>query len=405
MSTHPNTILSSVFGYAQFRAGQEEVIKQLLAGRDCLTIMPTGSGKSLCYQIPALALPGYAIVISPLIALMQDQVEQLDALGVSAAYLNSTLNFAQQEDILTQLNHGELKILYIAPEKLLQSHFLDKISNFPPSLIAIDEAHCVSQWGHDFRPDYAQLGILKQQFPRSPIIALTATADAATQNDIIQLLGLSEAYHYVGSFDRPNIRYIQQEKFRPLSQLEQYIKQKKNQSGIVYCTSRKRVEEVNEYLQRHNFRSAAYHAGLTLDERNWAQGAWLKDDLEIIVATVAFGMGINKPDVRYVIHYDIPRSIENYYQETGRAGRDGLDSEAILLYEYADADRVRWMINQNENIQRAEVESHKFASMTALAESETCRRLVLLNYFGEQKDKACNNCDICLNPLKNMMVC
>ncbi|MER2494261.1 DNA helicase RecQ [Catenovulum sediminis] len=400
MSTNPNTILSSVFGYAQFRAGQEEVIKQLLAGRDCLTIMPTGSGKSLCYQIPALALPGYAIVISPLIALMQDQVEQLDALGVSAAYLNSTLNFAQQEDILTQLNHGELKILYIAPEKLLQSHFLDKISNFPPSLIAIDEAHCVSQWGHDFRPDYAQLGILKQQFPRSPIIALTATADAATQNDIIQLLGLSEAYHYVGSFDRPNIRYIQQEKFRPLSQLEQYIKQKKNQSGIVYCTSRKRVEEVNEYLQRHNFRSAAYHAGLTLDERNWAQGAWLKDDLEIIVATVAFGMGINKPDVRYVIHYDIPRSIENYYQETGRAGRDGLDSEAILLYEYADADRVRWMINQNENIQRAEVESHKFASMTALAESETCRRLVLLNYFGEQKDKACNNCDICLDPPK-----
>lgn len=398
LSNSALSVLQNVFGYPSFRKGQQEVIEALLNGQDSLAIMPTGSGKSLCYQIPAIALPGYAIVISPLIALMQDQVAQLDSLGIASAFINSTLDYQQQNDILTQLQHNQLKILYVAPEKLLQPHFLSQLEQFPPNLIAIDEAHCVSQWGHDFRPDYAQLGQLRNSFSRTPFIALTATADIATRKDIINLLKLNQAFEFIGSFDRPNIRYIQQEKFKPLQQVEQYIKRNAGQCGIIYCTSRKRVEEVTDYLTRHNFKAMAYHAGLDVSFRSHAQSEWLKDNIHIMVATVAFGMGINKPDVRFVIHYDIPRSIESFYQETGRAGRDGLPSEALMLYEFSDADRIRWMINQNENYLRAEVEHHKFNSMTALAESETCRRLVLLNYFGENKEANCGNCDICLNP-------
>ncbi|WP_428980166.1 DNA helicase RecQ [Catenovulum adriaticum] len=398
LSSSALSVLQNVFGYPSFRKGQQEVIEAVLNGQDSLAIMPTGSGKSLCYQIPAIALPGYAIVISPLIALMQDQVAQLDSLGIASAFINSTLDYQQQNDILTQLQYNQIKILYVAPEKLLQPHFLSQLEQFPPNLIAIDEAHCVSQWGHDFRPDYAQLGQLRNSFSRTPFIALTATADIATRKDIIDLLKLNQAFEFIGSFDRPNIRYIQQEKFKPLQQVEQYIKRNTGQCGIIYCTSRKRVEEVADYLTRHNFKAMAYHAGLDVSLRSHAQTEWLKDNIQIMVATVAFGMGINKPDVRFVIHYDIPRSIESFYQETGRAGRDGLPSEALMLYEFSDADRIRWMINQNEHYQRAEVEHHKFNSMTALAESETCRRLVLLNYFGENKDTNCGNCDICLNP-------
>ncbi|WP_017444101.1 DNA helicase RecQ [Gayadomonas joobiniege] len=390
--------LKSVFGYESFRQGQAEIIDSILNKTDCLAVLPTGSGKSICYQIPALVNSGFALVISPLIALMQDQVDQLNQFGVSAACLNSTLDFAAQDDLYNQLSHDQIKILYIAPEKLLQPHTLNRLLHFNINLIAIDEAHCVSQWGHDFRPDYAQLGTLKSYFPRTPIMALTATADDTTQEDIINLLNLQNCYKYIASFDRPNIRYIQQEKFSALTQLKDYIQKHAKQSGIVYCSSRKRVEEVQAFLSRHQIKATAYHAGFTLEQRKQAQTNWLRDNVEVMVATVAFGMGINKPDVRYVVHYDIPRSIEGYYQETGRAGRDGLDSEALLLFDESDIERVRWMISQNPNADRAELEENKFSSMVSLAHSQTCRRMVLLNYFGEAINQACGNCDICLNP-------
>lgn len=398
MQHSPLTTLKSVFGYDSFRLGQQEIIDALLSSQDCLAVLPTGSGKSICYQIPALIKSGCAIVISPLIALMQDQVEQLNQLGVASACLNSTLDFEAQNDLYQQLAHEQIKVLYIAPEKLLQPTTLARLQQVNINLIAVDEAHCVSQWGHDFRPDYAQLGQLKQDFPNTPFIALTATADDTTQNDIVALLGLNNCFKYVASFDRPNIRYILQEKFSALTQLKDYLQKNAKSSGIVYCSSRKRVEEVTEFLTRHHVRCASYHAGLDYEQRKQAQTNWLRDNIEVIVATVAFGMGINKPDVRYVVHYDIPRSIEGYYQETGRAGRDGLDSEALLLFDDSDIERVRWMIAQNENPERSELEENKFASMIALAHSQTCRRMVLLNYFGERLSKPCGNCDICLNP-------
>jgi ATP-dependent DNA helicase RecQ len=394
----PAAILKQVFGYSEFRDGQETVINAALNGQDSLVLLPTGGGKSVCYQVPALALSGLTVVISPLISLMQDQVSQLQALGVKAAYINNSLNRDEQQQIYQQLHSGLLKLLYVAPEKVLQHEFKERLSHLNISLFAIDEAHCVSHWGHDFRPHYCRLSELKQRFADVPMMALTATADKATRFDIVQQLGLNAPYIHTGSFDRPNIRYTIEEKFKPLAQLLRYLKEQQNQSGIIYCTSRKRVDEK---IADAGMNAAAYHAGMSNEQRQFVQTGFARDDIQIVVATVAFGMGINKPNVRFVLHYDIPKSIESYYQETGRAGRDGLAAEAIMYFDPADIGRVRRFFEDIEDEQRRRVEEQRFNAMASFAEAQTCRRQILLNYFSEYQREPCGNCDICLNPPKS----
>ena len=394
----PAAILKQVFGYSEFRDGQETVINAALNGQDSLVLLPTGGGKSVCYQVPALALSGLTVVISPLISLMQDQVSQLQALGVKAAYINNSLNRDEQQQIYQQLHSGLLKLLYVAPEKVLQHEFKERLSHLNISLFAIDEAHCVSHWGHDFRPHYCRLSELKQRFADVPMMALTATADKATRFDIVQQLGLNDPYIHTGSFDRPNIRYTIEEKFKPLAQLLRYLKEQQNQSGIIYCTSRKRVDEIAEKIADAGINAAAYHAGMSNEQRQFVQTGFARDDIQIVVATVAFGMGINKPNVRFVLHYDIPKSIESYYQETGRAGRDGLAAEAIMYFDPADIGRVRRFFEDIEDEQRRRVEEQRFNAMASFAEAQTCRRQILLNYFSEYQREPCGNCDICLNP-------
>ncbi|MFT4928293.1 MAG: ATP-dependent DNA helicase RecQ [Phenylobacterium sp.] len=392
--------LQQVFGYSEFRTGQEDVINCALNQTDSLILMPTGGGKSLCYQIPAIMSNGVTIVISPLISLMKDQVDSLRANGIGAAYINSTLPRGEIFNIYNQMYTGEIKLVYVAPERLLRPEFIERLQQMQLALIAVDEAHCVSNWGHDFRPEYARLGILKQYFPQTPIMALTATADKATQNDIWQQLQLKDPMVQINSFDRPNIRYTLEEKFHPLQQVMKYLKEQENNSGIIYCTSRKRVDEVSAQLIGHGFSATAYHAGIEQETRLQAQESFLRDDVLIIVATVAFGMGINKPNVRFVIHYDIPKNIESYYQETGRAGRDGLPAEALMLFDPSDIPRVKRFFENIEDEHRRRVEEQRFAAMAAFAEAQTCRRQVLLNYFGEYNQTKCNNCDICLDPPK-----
>lgn len=391
-------VLHNVFGYKTFRNQQKEIIESIIDGRDTLTIIPTGGGKSLCYQIPAVLLPRTALVISPLISLMKDQVDQLLANGISAAYLNATQSIDEQQHVIEQYLNHTIKLLYVSPERLAAFSFSTLIQQNPPSLIAIDEAHCISQWGHDFRPDYRQLGQLSTRFPDVPIIALTATADKMTQADIIHQLKLVDPLVVVRSFDRPNIRYTVVEKFNLTEQIVSFIENQKGNSGIIYCASRSKVEDMTTRLIARGFSTIAYHAGLTTNERQQAQYAFLKDDVQIIVATVAFGMGINKPNVRFVIHADCPRSIEAYYQETGRAGRDGVPAEAILFFSSKDLNWYYQQIAEKIDGEHKEVELHKIKTMESFAKSLICRRIVLLNYFGEHRTTSCNNCDICLYP-------
>ncbi|MBI1920372.1 MAG: DNA helicase RecQ [Geobacter sp.] len=398
MPPTPRETLKNVFGYDSFRPHQEEIITGLIRGEDAFVLMPTGGGKSLCYQIPALHRPGIGIVVSPLISLMKDQVDALTGCGVAAACYNSTLGEAESRRVLARLHAGELDLLYVAPERLMSEPFLERLRELDIALFAIDEAHCVSQWGHDFRPEYVQLGRLRAEFPQVPLIALTATADPQTREDIIQRLGLAEAACIVAGFDRPNIRYTIMEKRKPLNQLMEFLRGRPGEAGIVYALSRKRVEEVAARLVDAGIEAAPYHAGLADRERHRAQEAFLRDDLRIVVATVAFGMGIDKPNVRFVVHYDLPRNIESYYQETGRAGRDGLPAEALLLFGYGDVAVARALIESGGNSEQNRIELHKLNAMIGCAEALTCRRRVLLGYFGEQLEEDCGNCDVCLNP-------
>jgi ATP-dependent DNA helicase RecQ len=392
-------ILQDIYGYAEFRGRQQEVIEAVLTGRDALVLMPTGGGKSLCYQIPALVRDGMGIVVSPLIALMQDQVEALKLLGINAAFLNSTLSPAEQQALYSRLDAGEVDLLYIAPERLLQPGTLDRLARAPVSVIAIDEAHCVSQWGHDFRQDYLGLNILRDRFPGVPRLALTATADTRTQSEIIARLELDDALRFISGFDRPNIRYTVQIKRDARRQLLQFISVRRGQSGIVYCMSRKKVESMAEWLCGQGFDALPYHAGLAAETREHHQQRFLREDAVVIVATIAFGMGIDKPDVRFVAHLDLPKSLEAYYQETGRAGRDGEPAEAWMVYGLQDVVRLRQMLDESAAPeQQKRIERQKLDALLGWCEVTTCRRRALLEYFNDALDGDCGNCDICLQP-------
>jgi ATP-dependent DNA helicase RecQ len=401
MSSRALDLLQSVFGYASFRGQQQAIVHAVAEGGDALVLMPTGGGKSLCYQIPALLRPGTAIVVSPLIALMQDQVDALREAGVAAAYLNSSLAVEDQREVERRLLADELKLLYVAPERLLTPRFLGLLERIEVGLFAIDEAHCVSQWGHDFRPEYRELSVLQQRFPQIPRIALTATADPRTREEIVERLGLHQARQFVSSFDRPNIRYHVALKHNPRTQLMQFLDGHRGEAGIVYALSRKKVDDTAAWLAEAGIEALPYHAGLDARTRATNQQRFLREDAVVMVATVAFGMGIDKPDVRYVAHLDLPRSMEGYYQETGRAGRDGLPAEALMLYGLADVVTMSQMIAQSDSAdERKRIERQKLEGLLAFAEATRCRRELLLGAFGEDYRGPCGHCDNCIEPPK-----
>ena len=398
MLEHAQRILKDVFGYDSFRGRQGAIIERVASGGDALVLMPTGGGKSLCFQVPALLREGLAVVVSPLIALMDDQVATLDELGVAAVALNSTLSADEQREIAERIRRGEIKMLYLAPERLVQPRMLSFLQNLEIALFAIDEAHCVSQWGHDFRPEYLQLGQLAELFPNVPRIALTATADMRTREEIVQRLHLQEAERFLSSFDRPNIFYRIVPKEQPRKQLLNFLAARKGDAGIVYCLSRKKVEEVATFLSEQGFPALPYHAGLANELRAHHQKRFLNEEGLIMVATIAFGMGIDKPNVRFVAHLDLPKSLEAYYQETGRAGRDGLPADAWMAYGLQDVIFLKQMLNNSEGDERHKrVEQHKLDAMLALCEETRCRRQALLAYFDEDMPQPCGHCDNCMD--------
>lgn len=402
----PQHILQAVFGYNQFRHQQQAIVEHVIAGDDALVLMPTGGGKSLCYQIPALAREGLAIVVSPLIALMQDQVEALQQLGVNAAFLNSSLSAEDNSRITRQVLAGEIKLLYVAPERLMVGSFLSLLDEVQQhvglALFAIDEAHCVSQWGHDFRPEYRQLTVLHNRFPDVPRIALTATADAPTRAEIISQLNLENAAQFVSSFDRPNIRYHVGIKNNARQQLASFLEREHPEdAGIIYCLSRKKVEETAAWLVEKGWSALPYHAGLPAQLREHHQRRFLREEGIIMVATIAFGMGIDKPNVRFVAHLDLPKSMEGYYQETGRAGRDGQPANAWMVYGMGDVVSMRQMLDSGEaSEERKRLERLKLDALLGYCESTACRHQTILRYFGESHPGACDQCDNCLHPVE-----
>ncbi|GAB3201116.1 ATP-dependent DNA helicase RecQ [Pontibacter aydingkolensis] len=391
--------LKLYFGYEQFRPMQEQIIDGVLQGKDVVVLMPTGGGKSVCFQVPAIVMPGICVVISPLIALMKDQVEALLANGIPAAYINSSQSADQQYQIENQCLEGKLKLLYVSPEKLLSSGFLSFLKRIKVSLFAVDEAHCISAWGHDFRPEYTQLKAIKQQFPSVPVIALTATADKLTQKDIQEQLYLRNPEVYVASFDRPNINLMVKPGRDRFNKITEFLNRHHNQPGIIYCLSRKGVEALANKLKANGYSATYYHAGMSPNQRAKAQEDFLRDNVQIVCATIAFGMGIDKSNVRWVIHYNLPKNIEGYYQEIGRAGRDGAKSDALLFYSFADVMNMRNMLQENQSREtQTELQLVKLERMQQFAEASACRRRILLQYFGETMRKDCGNCDICRNP-------
>lgn len=394
-------ILKKYYGYEQFRPGQQEIVETAISGRDVVVLMPTGGGKSICYQLPALCQPGLAVVVSPLIALMQDQVEALRRNGVAAAFLNSSQDRAEQASVERQCAAGELKLLYVSPEKLLSENFQYLLKRLKISLFAIDEAHCISFWGHDFRLEYTRLGMLKEQFPEVPLMALTATADKLTRQDILKQLRLKEPATFVASFDRPNLSLSVLPAQDRIKRILEFLEEHPFDAGIIYCLSRKGCEQVAAKLQAAGYKAGFYHAALGHEQRMETQQAFLKDDIQIVCATVAFGMGIDKSNVRWVIHYNLPKNIESYYQEIGRAGRDGLPADTLLFYSFADVMKQRSMLEELPD-DRRQLQEAKLERLQQYAEGHICRRKILLAYFGESQDQNCNNCDVCRNPHQPM---